>query len=403
LAPPVGVEAGVDAFVREAKAAGAPLLPAMLLDRRFSGAFSPFDVTDLPQFTPRRDRSKLRIVNFIALSGSAGIWGPAATNASMLAVSEINGRGGIVGREIELVVRDAGSNIDEIVQQAIDVVDNDEGDIIIGSHMSVVRVALRKVIAGRLPYIYTPVYEGGERTPGVMAIGETPRGQSRPVIQWLAETKHAKRWYLIGSDYVWPWLSHRALKRYIAESGGRLVGEEFVPLGMHDHDEQVARIKAARPDVVLISLIGANSITFNRAFAEAGLAGKMLRFCGAMDETVLLGIGADNTENLYCSSGYFADIASRDGDLFRASYQAKFGRHGPPVGSVAQSNYEGLRFLEAVAAHAGSIDLRPMLGAAKNIAYRGARGEIVMRNGNAKMPIYLAEAAGLDFTLLKRF
>ena len=61
----------------------------------------------------------------------------------------------------------------------------------------------------RIPYIYTPVYEGGERTPGVMAIGETPRAQSRPAIDWLANTKKASRWYLIGSDYVWPWLSHR--------------------------------------------------------------------------------------------------------------------------------------------------------------------------------------------------
>ena len=391
------------AFVGEAKAAELPIPPAMVLDRRISGPFASFDDADLPQFALRRDRSKLRIVNFIALSGSAGIWGPAATNASMLAVSEINRRGGILGREIELVVRDAGSDIEEIVQQAVDVVDNDEGDIIIGSHMSVVRVALRKVIAGRLPYIYTPVYEGGERTPGVMAIGETPRGQTRPAVQWLAETRHARRWYLIGSDYVWPWLSHRAIKRYIAASGGRVVGEEFVPLGMHDHDGQIARIKAARPDVVLISLIGTNSITFNRAFAEAGLARKMLRFCGAMDETVLLGIGAENTENLFCSSGYFAEIASRDGDMFRASYQAKFGRCAPPVGSVAQSNYEGLRFLETVATQAGSVELGPMLTAAKNINYRGARGEIVMRDGGATMPIYLAEAAGLDFALLRRF
>jgi urea transport system substrate-binding protein len=393
----------VGAFVGEAKAAELPIPPAMVLDRRISSPFTSFDDTDLPQFALRRDRSKLRIVNFIALSGSAGIWGPAATNASMLAVSEINRRGGILGREIELVVRDAGSDIEEIVQQAVDVVDNDEGDIIVGSHMSVVRVALRKVIAGRLPYIYTPVYEGGERTPGVMAIGETPRGQTRPVVQWLAETKHAQRWYLIGSDYVWPWLSHRAIKRYIAASGGRVVGEEFVPLGMHDHDGQIARIKAARPDVVLISLIGTNSITFNRAFAEAGLARKMLRFCGAMDETVLLGIGAENTENLFCSSGYFAEIASHDGDMFRASYQAKFGRHAPPVGSVAQSNYEGLKFLETVATRAGSVELGPMFTAAKNISYRGARGEIVMRNGGATMPIYLAEAAGLDFALLRRF
>lgn len=391
------------AFVREVNASGAPIPPTILFDHGFSRAFSRFDAADFQQFAPRRDRSTLRIVNFIALSGSAGIWGPAAINSSMLAVSEINRRGGIVGREIELVVRDAGGNIDEITKQAVDVVDNDEGDVIIGSHMSVARVAMRKVIAGRLPYIYTPVYEGGERTPGVMAIGETPHDQTRPVIQWLSETKQAKRWYLIGSDYVWPWLSHRAIKRYIKASGGRLVGEEFVPLGMHDHDEQIVRIKAARPDVVLISLIGTNSITFNRAFAEAGLAGKMLRFCGAMDETVLLGIGANNTENLYCSSGYFSDFASHEGDLFRASYQEKFGRCAPPVGSVAQSSYEGLKFLEAVATHAGSAELPPMLAAAKNIRYRGARGQIVICKGDAKMPIYLAEASGLDFTLLKQF
>src|SRR5258708_31993340 len=140
-----------------------------------------------------------------------------------------------------------------------------------------------------------------------MGIGEKARPQSRPAIDWLANVKRASRWYLIGSDYVWPWLSHRAIKRYIAASGGRVVGEEFVPMGLHDHDEHIARIKAANPDVVLITLIGTNSITFNRAFAEAGLAGKILRFCGAMDETVLLGIGADNTENLYCSSGDFMD------------------------------------------------------------------------------------------------
>jgi urea transport system substrate-binding protein len=176
-----------------------------------------------------------------------------------------------------------------------------------------------------------------------------------------------------------------------------------VPLGMHDHDEHIARIQSVRPDVVLVSLIGTNSITFNRAFAEAGLAGKMLRLCGAMDETVLLGIGADNTENLYCSSGYFIDCASQDGDTFRANYQAKFGRCAPPVGSVAESNYEGLKFLEAVASRAGSVALRPMLAAAKNMTYRGARGEVTMRDGSAVMPIHFTEAAGLDFRLIRRF
>ncbi len=354
-------------------------------------------------FRQRRDRKKLRIANFTSLTGPAGIWGPSATNSTLLAASEINRRGGILGREIEIVFHDAGGCIEDVVQIAADVVASDDADIIMGSHISAVRVALRKVVAGRVPYVYTPVYEGGERTAGVMAIGETPRNQSRPAIEWLANAKNASRWYLIGSDYVWPWLSHRATKKYIAGAGGRVVGEEFVRMGEHDHSAQIERIRAAKPDVVLISLIGADSIVFNRAFAEQGLASKMLRLAGAMDETVLLGIGADNTESLFCASGYFVDMASRENDDFRCQYQASFGRYAPPIGSVGQSNYEGLRFLDAVASRAGSLAIKPLLANAMNVDYDGARGRIGIRRGSACMPIYLTEADGLNFQLVEKF
>jgi urea transport system substrate-binding protein len=348
-------------------------------------------------------RNKLRVGNFLTFSGSPGIWGPASTNSVLLAVSEINKRGGILGREIELSMYDAGGPIEEVAQRAAEAIAFDEVDVIMGSHISAVRVALRKVTRNRVPYIYTPVYEGGERTPGVMAIGETPRCQSRPAIDWLADVKKASRWYLIGSDYVWPWQSHRAVKRYIAETGGVVVGEEFVPVGKDDHEGHLARIRAAKPDVVLISLIGTDSITFNRAFAECGLAATTLRLAGAMDETVVLGIGADNTENLFCASGYFNCVASRANDEFLSQYRAMFGTNAPPIGSVGQSNYEGLRFLKAAAESAGSLTLRPLLAAARNIVYAGARGPVTIRDGRAEMPMYFAEADGLDFKLIRTF
>jgi urea transport system substrate-binding protein len=345
--------------------------------------------------------SKLRVANFLTFSGSPGIWGPAASNGVLLAVSEINKRGGILGREIELTMLDAGGPIEDVVRRAEQAIAFDEIDVIMGSHISAVRVALRKVTGGRVPYIYTPVYEGGERTPGVMAIGETPRWQSRPAIHWLADVKRASRWYLIGSDYVWPWQSHRAVKKYIAEAGGRVVGEEFVPLGEDNHEAHLERIRAAKPDVVLISLIGTDSITFNRAFGESGLAKTVLRFAGAMDETVLLGIGADNTENLFCASGYFTSVGSRANDDFLDRYRAMFGPSAPPIGSVAQSNYEGLRFLQAAAERAGTLAFKPLLNAGRNIVYSGARGPVIIRDGRAEMPMYLAEADGLDFKLIK--
>lgn len=382
---------------------GGPALPPSLLFRNLSSSAADFDLSPVDaHFMKRRGaRNKLRIGNFLTFTGSPGIWGPTSTNSAMLAIAEINKRGGILGRELELSIYDSGGPIDEVVRRAEQAIVFDEVDLIMGSHISAVRVALRKVTGNRIPYIYTPVYEGGERTPGVMAIGETPRWQSRPAIHWLADVKKAARWYLIGSDYVWPWQSHRAVKRYIKEAGGQVVGEEFVPVGEDNHEPHLARIRAAKPDVVLISLIGTDSITFNRAFAEAGLATSTLRLAGAMDETVLLGIGADNTENLFCASGYFNCMASRANDEFLTGYQAMFGPHAPPVGSVGQSNYEGLRFLEAVANRAGSLALKPLLKAARNTVYTAGRGPVTIRDGRAEMPMYLAEADGLDFKLIR--
>jgi ABC-type branched-subunit amino acid transport system substrate-binding protein len=382
---------------------GGPSIPPEWLLKGFPASSAGASAQAPRLFNERGDRGKLRIANFVGLSGPSGIWGPASINSTLLAASEINRRGGILGREIEVTFHDTGGDIDDVTQTASDIVASEGADIITGSHISAVRVALRKVVAGHIPYLYTPVYEGGERTPGVMAIGETPGTQWRPAIEWLANTKRASRWYLIGSDYVWPWLSHKAIKKYIKDAGGCVLGEEFVPIGEHDHCSQLARIRAAKPDVVLITLIGADSIVFNRAFAEQGLGSRMLRLAGAMDETVLLGIGADYTEGLYCASGYFIDMATHANDIFRDQYQAAFGRHAPPPGSIGQSNYEGLRFLETVASRAGSLAIRPLLSAAANVDYQGARGRIGVRRGNARMPIYLAAADGLDFQLIKQF
>jgi urea transport system substrate-binding protein len=382
---------------------GGPAIPPSLLFRNLSKAVDDLDLSTIkPGSSWRRGaHSKLRIGNFLTFSGSPGIWGPTSTNSVVLAIDEINKRGGILGRELELSLYESGGPLEDVVRRAEQAVAFDEVDLIMGSHISAVRVALRKVTRNRIPYIYTPVYEGGEHTPGVMAIGETPRWQSRPAIHWLSEVKKASRWYLIGSDYVWPWQSHRAVKKYIAAAGGRVVGEEFVPVGEDNHEPHLARIRAAKPDVVLISLIGTDSITFNRAFGECGLAATTLRLAGAMDETVLLGIGADNSENLFCASGYFNCVGSRANDDFLIRYRAMFGPHAPPIGSVGQSNYEGLRFLEAAANRAGSLSMGPLLAAARNVVYAGARGSITIRDGRAEMPMYLAEADGLDFKVIK--
>jgi ABC-type branched-subunit amino acid transport system substrate-binding protein len=357
-----------------------------------------------PGPAPRRRKGrKLRVAHFVTMTGTAGIWGLSAVNSALLAATEINARGGILGHEIELSVHDAGVEEADLVREAENLVVLGEADVVMGCHMSCARVSLREALAGRAPYIYTPIYEGGEGTPGVLAIGETPRCQARPAIEWLADKKNARRWYLIGSDYIWPRLSHQAVKRYIADSGGCVVGEDFVPLNQSEYADHVERIKVARPDAVFISLIGLDGILFNRLFAERGLSTKMLRLANCVDETVLLGIGAENTDNLFAASGYFAGVPSASNESFRAAYRESFGAVAPVPGAIAQSNYEGLYFLDALSRRAEALDVRSLVRAAEGLVYSGGRGEIGMHERRTDMPIYLAQADGFDFRLLDKF
>ena len=94
---------------------GAPSMPPEWLLRGFSGIGEDTRAVARP-FRARRDRKKLRIANFVGLSGPSGIWGPASINSTLLGVSEINRRGGILGREIEVAFHDTGGDIDDVTR-----------------------------------------------------------------------------------------------------------------------------------------------------------------------------------------------------------------------------------------------------------------------------------------------
>ena len=102
--------------------------------------------------------------------------------------------------------------------------------------------------------------------------------------------RSVKNFYLIGNDYVWPRKSNKHAKKYIAENGGKVVGEEYVPFGApNKFEEAVTRIKSAKPDAVLITLVGADNVNFNRTFAGFGLDKDIARLSLLLEENTLHG------------------------------------------------------------------------------------------------------------------
>ena len=333
----------------------------------------------------------------VPINGSAGIWGPSSIACAQLAQAEINAAGGLLERRLRLCVIDSSDEALEVGSVTAQLMHAGAIDAIVGMHTSQVRQRVLRDVARQIPYVYTPLYEGGEHTPGVFAIGETPGRQLRPAIEYLASRYRARRWMFVGNDYCWPRVSHRLAARYVADRGGELLADRYLPFGVDDYAELLDEIRKLKPHAILLSLVGQDAVQFNRAFGDLGLARDMFRLSCAIEENGLLAIGADNTEGLFVSSGYFGSLESDANMAFKERYHNHFGQRAPTLNALGQSTYEGVHFMAALARRAADEDA-PLLGdRAPPLAFRSVRGISYFGNDRCVHPTYLAEAGGHFF------
>lgn len=351
-----------------------------------------------------RDRQEMTIALCVPLGGAAGLWAPCALASAQLAVDELNAASGIAGRPCRLLTINAGDDARELESALTGLIGEHAVDALVGMHTSAVRLDLLKAVGGQIPFVYTPLYEGGERTPGVFAIGETTRRQLQPAIQWISMQRRPKRWFFVGNDYVWPHAAHRLAHRFVTEAGAQVVGDMYLPFGGGDYAEVLDAIRRQRADAVLLSLIGQDTIDFNRAFGEAGLAGQIVRLSCALGENELLGIGARNTADLYVASGYFASLPTDANLGFKERYRGRYGVRAPTLDTFGQSTYEGIHFLAALLDDAHGRRLSEYAGLAQlgtaPLAYRSARGAAYAGGRVNRVPIYLARAEGHHFEVI---
>jgi urea transport system substrate-binding protein len=350
----------------------------------------------------RRGRRELNIGLCVPLGGLAGIWGPSSLASARLAVAELNRAAGIDGRPCRLIAVDADDDAPRLESVLADLVHSGEVDALVGMHTSYVRQRVLSAIGGQIPFVYTPLYEGGECTPGVFAIGDTPARQLRPAIAWIGRRERPKRWALLGNDYVWPHVSNRLARGYIAECGGAVVSESYVPLHTTDYTEQIDALRREGADAVLLSLVGEDAIAFNRAFGESKMARRVLRLSCAIEENELLAIGGQNTERLYVASSYFAALSTDANIAFKERYHGHFGERAPTLNSLGQSTYEGVHFLASLFEH-GPIEPAHSRAAGKPpMRYRSARDAVYLGDGTTLAPTYIAVAEGHCFRVIDR-
>lgn len=344
----------------------------------------------------------IKIGLLVSETGPAGLWAPSAWACANLAASEINAGAGMLGRNVELLTIDAGPTGSTAALAARQAIDIDDVDAIIGMFPSYARHPVLNAIADAVPLIYTPQFEGLESHPNIVTTGETSSELLGPAIAWLMQTKNVSRFFLCGSDYIWPRSSFATAKRIIRDAGGIVTGESYLPLDHHDYEASFAAIRATRTDVVLPHFLGLDAVHFHRAFAAAGLASRALRLASAVDETVIYGLDEDETENMFVTSAYFSAIRSRNNGAFLERYHGCYGDNPPPANAYGQSCYEGLYCLAALADAAGTLksrNLRAALGRARQL--KSARGTEMAPIAGGRHPIHIARVDGFDISVMK--
>ena len=196
------------------------------------------------RLTPASMDSAINVALVVPLQGSAGIFGPSCELCAELAAAELNAIDGLLGRELRLSVIDGGAPPAVVADEVGALAAAGLVDAVVGWHISAVRQVVAPRVAGLVPYVYTALYEGGERTPGVFLTGEIPSRQLLPAMCWLSREHGVRRWAIVGNDYVWPRATAQAARGYLHDCRGRLCHEEFVPLGCRDWDATLAAVRA---------------------------------------------------------------------------------------------------------------------------------------------------------------
>ncbi len=342
----------------------------------------------------------LQVALVIPLQGPAGIFGPSCEACAQLAVDEINAGTGVLGQELRLVLVDGGAEPERVADELDALVSAGAVDAVTGWHISAVREVVAPRIAHRVPYVYTPLYEGGERTPGVFLTGETPARQLLPSIRWMAEELGTRRWCIVGDDYVWPRGSARVARHYVNQCGARICDEIYVGLGTEDFSGTLRRVERSGAQGVLMLLVGNDAVRFNRAFATAGFDTRMLRLSPLMEENMLVASGAAATTGIYTASGFFESAATPEALDFVGRYTAHYGPEAPLLNSMGESCYEGVRLLSALVQRADGLDVTRLCSVADTVEYGGPRGEVHLEKHHLDQRVHLASANDLQFDVV---
>ena len=369
-----------------------------------------------------------------SLSGTMAISETSLRDVLLFTFDEINAAGGVMGKKIEPVVVDGASNWPLFAEKAKQLLAEDKVSATFGCWTSVSRKSVLPVFEEKKGLLFYPVqYEGEEMSPNIFYTAEAVNQQATPAVDYMLE-EGKKKFYLIGSDYVYPQTTNLILLEYLLskgvplenigggftkDAGGKIISAgKYTPFGHTDYQQIISEIKqfAASGDACIINTLnGDTNVPFFKEYAAAGLTAEscpVVSFSVSEDE--FRGLPASQLVGQLGCWTYFQSIKSPANAKFIKDFQAWLVKSKEPgivkEGRVTCSpmvlSYDGVYLWKAAVEKAKSFEVEKVMAALKSgISFDGPGGKVTSQaNHHLTKNVYIGETrADGQFKILKEY
>ncbi len=315
-----------------------------------------------------QEKEPIKVGVLHSLSGTMAISEVSLHDVVLMAIDEINAAGGLLGgRQVVPVIEDPASDWPTFAEKAKKLILQDKVCSVFGCWTSASRKAVLPVFEKYNNLLWYPVqYEGNECSKNVIYSGATPNQQTCPAVTWLLK-QGKKRFYLLGSDYVFPRTTNMIIKAQLKAEGGVLAGEEYTPLGHMEYSTVVNKIKASKPDAIFNTVNGDSNVAFFKQLRDAGITAKDIPVMSvSIAEDELRGIGGELTEGHYAVWNYFQSMNTPENKVFVENFKNRYGQDRVTDDPI-EAQYINVKIWAMAVEKAGSTDVDAIREAARGL------------------------------------
>jgi urea transport system substrate-binding protein len=345
-----------------------------------------------------------------SLSGTMAISETALKETALMTIAEINAKGGVMGKQLEAVVVDPASNWPLFAEKARQLLTQDKVAVTFGCWTSVSRKSVNPVFKELNGLLFYPVqYEGEELEKNVFYTGAAPNQQAIPAVEYLMSKDGgaAKRWVLLGTDYVYPRTTNKILRAFLKSKGVAEadIMEEYTPFGHSDYQTIIAKIKKfageGKKTAVVSTINGDSNVPFYKELGNAGLKATDVPVVAfSVGEEELRGVDTKPLVGHLAAWNYFQSIKNPQNDAFIKMYRDWAKKQKLPKAESVVTNdpmeatYVGIHMWAQAVEKAKSTDVNKVIAAVGGQKFKAPSGfEIQMdpKNHHLHKPVFIGE------------